>query len=81
MKTKRTYNILSLCADAPSLPRFCLKVGGGGGAATHRLNSFNDSITVINRGIIPSTFQIWSALACCEKLARELKAKQKRVNI
>lgn len=82
MKTKRTYNIFSLCADAPSLPRFCLKGGGRGeGAAAHRLNSFSDSVTDINRGIIPSIFQIWSALACYEKLAWELKAKQKQVNI
>ena len=60
---------------APSLPRFCLRGG------VHRLNNFNDSITDINRGIIPSIFQIWSALACCEKLAWELKGKQKQVNI
>ena len=63
---------------APSLPRFCLRGRGGG---VHRLNNFNDSITEINRGIIPSIFQIWSALACCEKLAWELKGKQKQVNI
>ena len=61
---------------APSPPRFCLRGGG-----VHRLNNFNDSITDINRGIIPSIFQVWSAPACYEKLAWELKAKQKRVNI
>ena len=65
-----------VCSRAvPSLPRFCLRGG------VHRLNNFNDSITDINRGIIPSIFQIWSALACCEKLAWELKGKQKQVNI
>ena len=53
----------------------------GEGAAAHMLNNFNDSITAINRGIIPSIFQIWSAAACYEKLAWDFKAKQKRVNI
>ena len=78
MKTKRTYNIFSLCAAALPLPFLDFVWGGGG---VHRLNNFNDSISDINRGIIPGIFQIWSALACCEKLAWELKAKQKQVNI